>query len=236
MRRTLVVLLAVLAAGVGSTLVALPAEAAPKPVTIKKIPTRYVDWDGTAVVRPNVTKAKKVKVYRKLLIVRQGGKVIRRDRPAVKLRPGTYVVTTKVRYKAKGKKRTAVARQKLRVVQGRCATRADWRSVRIDPGFSPSVTGDSPAVVATKLRSTGVSSTYAVQDAIDALVAYRETIADDPAALADVDARIAALEDLLARGIVSITDREYAGCGGRLDVLIEFANDTEAISSATDAA
>lgn len=152
MRRTILGLLTALAVATGSTLVAAPAEAAPKPVTIKKIPTASIGWNGTAVVKPVVKKAKKVKIIKKTLTVRQGSKVLRKNRTAVKLKPGTYRVTTKVVYKHRGKKRTKVATQRLQVKQGRCATKADYRSIKVKP---TSRAGDATKAVARKLHQSG---------------------------------------------------------------------------------
>lgn len=153
MRRVLIGLLATLLIATGSTLVASPAQAASKPVTIKKLSTQWIGWDGKATVKPVVKKAKGVTVTKQRLTVRNGAKVVRKNKSAVKLKPGTYRVTTKVTYKLRGKKRTATRTQKLVVKQGRCATQADYRSIKVSASAG---VGDAVAVVVKKVRNQGV--------------------------------------------------------------------------------
>jgi len=152
MRRMLLGLLTALTVALGSTLVAAPAQAASKPVTIKRISTQSIDWVGTATVKPTVKKAKKVTILKRTMTVRQGKRVVTRNRSSAKLKPGTYRVTTKVTYRFKGKKRSTVARQTLKVRQGRCAALADYRSIKVSPAPR---TGDAVATVARKLRHSG---------------------------------------------------------------------------------
>lgn len=183
MRRTLLGLLAAVLIASGSTLVATPAQAATKPVTIKKLSTQWIGWDGAAVVRPNVKKAKKVKIIRKAVTVQQGSKVIRRNKTAVKLRPGTYRLTTKVTFKYKGKKRAVVARQRLVVKQGRCATRDDYRAIRISVTAGA---GDAAATVARTVHSSGAFVSDLVGE--KTLAQWRDLVAGmDPEAAAAFD-------------------------------------------------
>lgn len=180
MRRTLLGLLAAVLIASGSTLVATPAQAATKPVTIKKLSTQWIGWDGAAVVKPHVKKAKKVKIVRKAMTVQQGSRVVRRNKTAVKLRPGTYRLTTKVTYKHKGKKRTAVARQKLVVRQGRCATRADYAAIKVSMTAGA---GDAVATVARTVHNSGFLASDMLGEMT--LGEWRDVIADiDPEAAA----------------------------------------------------
>ncbi|GAA3527520.1 hypothetical protein AFL01nite_03530 [Aeromicrobium flavum] len=223
MRRTLLGLVTALALAAGSALVAAPAEAAQKPVTIKKITTRSIDWYGTALVKPSVKKAKKVKVLKKTLTVRQGGKVVRRNRTAVKLAPGTYRVSTRVVYRFKGKKRVATRAQTLLVRQGRCATLRDFRTLKSDPTFSPDVVGDSVAAVSAKLRTSGTGERYTPEELIALLELFKLAI-DEPEFDALADQAIAEVKALQEQGVTELEDREYRACGGKITVFASFAN------------
>ncbi|MET1133663.1 MAG: hypothetical protein ABWX60_09600 [Aeromicrobium sp.] len=226
MRRTLLGLLAALAVGASATLVAAPAQAAPQPVTIKKISNKKIDWYGTALVKPTIKKAKKVTVLKKAMTIKQGGKVLRRNRTAVKLKPGTYVVTTKITYKYKGKKRGAFAKQRLIIKQGRCATVRDLRTLKTDPTFSPDVVGDSVATVSKKLHSSGEGYKYTPEKLIAQLEAIKVLIDDaDPEIVSMIDAMIAELKALQAKGVTQLEDRTHQGCGKQdIDVYATFAN------------
>ena len=238
MRRPFLGLLTVVALAVGATLVAAPAQAAAKPVTIKKISNKSIDWDGAALVRPNVTKAKKAKrirIVRKAMTISQGGKVVRKNRTAVKLRPGSYRVTTKVTYVHRGKKRVATARQSLVVKQGRCATARDARTLKADPAISAGVVGDSVATVSTKLRSSGRGASYTPEELIVVLGFFKKMMAADVPELAGVfDVAIAEVRAMQAKGVKVLEDRTYAGCGGAVDVYATFA-DGELYSAEDDA-
>lgn len=236
MRRTILGLLAALAVGASATLVAAPAQAASKPVTIKKISNKSIDWYGTALVKPSITKIKKVKVLKRAMTIHQGGKVVRKNRTAVKLKPGTYRVTTKITYKYKGKKRGVVRKQRLVVKQGRCATVRDLRTLKADPTFSPDVVGDSVATVSKKLRSRGEGETYTPEKLIAKLEALK-VIFDGEVPELDViiDAAIAEVRALQAKGVTQLEDRIYRGCGKQdIDAYATFANG-ELLSAEDDA-
>lgn len=234
MRRTLLGLLTALAVATGTTLVATPAEAAPKPVKIKKIPTRSVDWNGKSVVKPRVTKNKKVKnvkVTKKTLTVRQGGKALHQKRKSVKLPVGTYRVTTQVVAKVDGKRRVQKRHQKLLVKQGRCATVQDFRTLTTDPTYSPDVVGDSVSTVSTKLRSAGTGTTYTIAELrteIDAIVLLLELLVPEGTPehaemMEDINELKAMLDDLQTKGVTTLEDREYRGCGAKKSVYASFA-------------
>jgi hypothetical protein len=194
MRRTLLGLVTALALAAGPALVAAPAEAAPKPVMIKKITTRSINWHGTALVKPNVKKAKQVTVLRKTITIRQGDQVVRKDRTAVKLKPGTYRVTTKVVFRFKGKTRVHTAMQALVVRQGRCSTLADYRSIKVNVTAGA---GDAARTVAVKLRNSGVLLSELTGD-ITLGELRDEMAAEEPEAAAAFDDLIAAYgEDAL---------------------------------------
>jgi hypothetical protein len=106
MRKILVLLVAALV-GVGSplTLVA-PAQAATG-VTIKTIADPSAAPGKTATIKPKYVTSGKVKVTYARLTVRQGSKVVARDKASVALKisadPKVYSVTTVVKYKVKKK-------------------------------------------------------------------------------------------------------------------------------------
>lgn len=226
MRRILLGLMATAAVAASTTLVAAPAQAATKPVTIKTIPTRSVDWHGSALVKPSVKKAKKVKILRKAITVYRGGTVLRTNRTSAKLRPGSYRVTTKVTYRYKGKKRVAVRKQRLLVTQGRCATGRDVRTLKVDRAFSPSVRGDSVATVRKKLHSGGSGESYTPEELIRQLEALKVLIGDEiPELVAVIDEALAETRALQAKGVTVLEDRTYRGCGRQdIDVYATFAN------------
>lgn len=88
--------------------VAAPATAAEtKPsVTIKKIKSKTAKYGKKVTVKPSVKKAGKVKISSKLLTVKQGKKTIAKNKKSVKLKAGTYKVTTTVKYKVGTVKKT----------------------------------------------------------------------------------------------------------------------------------
>lgn len=225
MRRALLGLLATSSLVVGSALVATPAEAAPRPVTISKVSTRYVGWKGTAVVKPVLKKAKKVKILKRSFTVQQGSKVVRRTTAAANLRVGTYRLTSKVTYTYRGKRRTVVAKQGLTVKQGRCATAADLRLLKKDAQISPDVVGDSVATVSSKLRSRGTGLTYTTEEMIVVLGFFKKVAAAEEPGLGSIfDVAIAEVKVLQDKGVTTIEDRSYAGCGDDFDIYATFAN------------
>lgn len=182
MRRTLLGLLAAVLVASGSTLVAAPAEAASAPVTIKELGVRWIGWKGTATVKPAVRKAADVTVMKERLTVRKGNRVLHRNRASVKLQRGWYQVTTKVTYKHEGEKRTITRTQRLAVKQGRCATKANYHSVKakVAPGA-----GDKVRTVSKKVRSSGsyLSDFFGSSTLAD----WREIFEGDAEARQDID-------------------------------------------------
>lgn len=225
MRRTLLGLLAAVLIASGSTLVATPAQAATKPVTITKLSTQWIGWNGTAVVKPKLKKATGVKVTRRSLVVRQGGQVVRTNANAVRLKVGTYQLTTKVTYRLKGKKRTVSAKQRLIVKQGRCVTNADYRSVTVNETAGA---GDAARTVARKLRNSGELMSDVTGDMT--LGDWRdEMVAEDPDAAAAFDELIAVYgEDALMD--VSV----HAVCQDRRKMVAVLYIDGHAIDKSVD--
>jgi hypothetical protein len=84
------------------------ADAATKPVTVHKIATKTVASGASATVRPNVSTVGQVKVTSKKLTVKKGSKTVAKNKSSVKLKAGSYAVTSTVKYKTyvvKGGKR-----------------------------------------------------------------------------------------------------------------------------------
>ncbi len=226
---TSVVLSAVLAIG-GTAVLVSPAEAAPARVKITTIAKKSIGWDGKAKFKPSakVTKAgkkAKIKIKSKTITVRQGSKVVAKNRKSVTLRPGTYQMSVKVTYLERGKKIAAWKKFRTVVSQSACATNADYRSLIADPNFVPEVTGDSVSVVAKKLRSKGKGETYTPQELIDQLKAFKLIFGEfDPSIIPEIDAAIAEIEDLIEKGVTEFEDRTYRGCGDKFEVSTLFAN------------
>lgn len=80
--------------------VAPTASAAGDSVSIGKISQAKAPYGKKATVKPKVKKSGKVKVLSKTLTVKQRGKTVAKNRKSAKLKPGTYRVTTKVKYRS----------------------------------------------------------------------------------------------------------------------------------------
>lgn len=92
----------------GIGVVATPATAAEtKPsVKLSKIKSKKAKYGKKVTIKPSVKKSGKVKISSKLLTVKQGSKTLAKNKKSVKLKAGTYKVTTTVKYKVGTKKTT----------------------------------------------------------------------------------------------------------------------------------
>lgn len=94
--------------------VAPTASAAGDSVSIGKLPQANAPYGKKATVKPKLKKSGKVKVLSKTLTVKQRGKSVAKNRKSAKLKPGTYRVTTKVKYRSyKIVKTTKTARKRV---------------------------------------------------------------------------------------------------------------------------
>ncbi len=95
------------------------ATSAAKKVTVKKIPNKKVKGSAKATVKPKYSKGKKVKVKSAKLTVKKGKKTVAKNKKSVKLKAGTYKVTTTVKYSLKGKKKVykVSKKQTLKVIK-----------------------------------------------------------------------------------------------------------------------
>lgn len=84
-------------------------------ISIKTIPTKVVKGSAKATIKPSVSAAKGVKITSKVLTVKQGKKTLVSKKPYAVLKPGTYAVTTTVKYKVGSKSYTSSKTQTLRV-------------------------------------------------------------------------------------------------------------------------
>ncbi len=215
MRRTLLGLLTTLAIVGGSALVAAPAEAAAKPVRITNSTNAWVGWDGKATITPKFSKAKRVTIKKKVLTVKQGGKVIAKNRTKVTLRAGTYRVAVKVTYKYKGKTRTAAKSLTVKAKQGKCATNADVASVKLADLEAATINGDSLATVQKKLHSTGVVTERMtlremLESELEDAAEYPEDY--DAEEIAEIQAMLDTLsEEELNSDVIQV--RGFASCG-----------------------
>ncbi len=102
---------------------AVAAKEAPA-VTIGKIPAKTVKGSAKATIKPLAKAAKGVKITSKVLSVKQGKKTVAKNKASVKLKAGTYKVTTKVNYKI-GKKTRAISKTQTLVVK-KAAAKKSW--------------------------------------------------------------------------------------------------------------
>ncbi|MGQ2910358.1 hypothetical protein [Aeromicrobium sp.] len=209
MRKILVLLVASLV-GVGSTLtLVVPAQAATG-ITIRTIADPSAAPGKTATIKPRYSTSGKVKVTYARLTVRQGKKVVARDKASVALKiaadPKVYSVTTVVKYKVKkkgkyGKTITKSKRQDLFAFA--CATDAALKKIVLSdvPG-----TGQTSASVGKALGNPQ----YA--DVISLGELYTEAVeAGDTATAADV-------EGLYGKGWTESDDLvslPFAHCGAK---------------------
>lgn len=92
------------------------AQQAQTPVSIKRIPTKTVKGSARATIKPLVAKKASVQVTSKVLTVKQGKKIVAKNKRSVALKSGTYKVTTTVKYKVSGKKGTKTLAKAQRLV------------------------------------------------------------------------------------------------------------------------
>ena len=124
-----------MAAALGASLLVAPAAASePTPkVTVKKIASKKAAYGKSVTITPNVSKAGKVKISSKLLTVKKGSTTVASKKTSVKLKAGTYKVTTTVKYKVGTKKnattwvygstKTKTLTQTLKITQSAKPTR-----------------------------------------------------------------------------------------------------------------
>ncbi|RAX48636.1 hypothetical protein DQ353_13925 [Arthrobacter sp. AQ5-05] len=93
-------------------------------VAIGKIPTKTVKGSAKATIKPLAKAAKGVKITSKVLTVKQGKKTVAKNKTSVKLKAGTYKVTTKVNYKL-GKKKKSISKTQTLVVK-KAAAKKSW--------------------------------------------------------------------------------------------------------------
>lgn len=96
------------------------ADAATKPVTVKRIADKTVASGKKATVKPNVATSGQVKVTSKKLTAKSGSKTVAKNKSSVALKAGTYRVTTTVKYKTyvlKSGKRKYSATKTTKLVQ-----------------------------------------------------------------------------------------------------------------------
>lgn len=96
--------------------VAAAKKAAPA-VTIKKIGNKTISGKSKATIKPKYSKAKKVTIKSATLTVKKGKKTVAKNKASVKLAPGTYKVTTTVKYKYKGKNSKATRTETVKVTK-----------------------------------------------------------------------------------------------------------------------
>ncbi|WP_418276204.1 hypothetical protein ACNHYB_15260 [Isoptericola jiangsuensis] len=120
------------------------AKAAVPKVTITKIATRKAPYGKKATVKPHVTTSGPVSVSSKTVTVKKSGKTVAKNRKSVKLRPGTYRVTSKVKYKTSttttkswSKTKTKTRTQTLVVTEGRKPSRTTPTSAGNCPSWAP---------------------------------------------------------------------------------------------------
>ena len=122
------------------------AQAAAKPVTVKKITNKTVATGKSVTVKPNVATAGQVKVTSKKLTVKKGSKTVASKKSSVKLKAGTYKVTTTVKYKTyvikKGKRKyaktkTATLTQTLKITTKSHPSRTSPISEYDCPSWAP---------------------------------------------------------------------------------------------------
>ena len=84
---------------VSDTTESVPTPASKTSVDIKKIASPVAPVKGTATVKPSVSTAGWVTVISKVITVKQGNKTVVMNKTKAKLKAGTYLVKTTVKYK-----------------------------------------------------------------------------------------------------------------------------------------
>lgn len=124
------------------------AKKAPAPVAIKVIPNKTVKGNAKVTIKPLVrVNSKKAKLTKQRISVKQGNRTLASYAKSVRLKAGTYKVTTTVKYKRTGSKsiKTVSKKQTLVIKKARSRSRA---------GFTAAATG--PARPLTRSRATKV--------------------------------------------------------------------------------
>lgn len=221
--RRIITLVTVTAVAIALTaIVRAPADAAAGRLRVVNKPVAQIGWNSMATITPRVKKSAKVRIVKRKVTAYQNGRVVARGRK-VALPVGTYRVRMAVTWKASGKTHTTRRSLPVNVVQGACATAADYRQLTADPAYSAAA-GDSVAAVGAKLRSSGT-------------VGERTTVATRIASLQEIagiagtnrtrnqtHAIIAQLSVLAAKGVQVREDRIYPGCGGAIKAYAAFAD------------
>lgn len=151
-------------------------------VAIRKISNKTVAPGKKAKIEPNIKTSGKAKITKKTITVKQGGKTIAKNKKSVKLKVGTYKVTTTVKYKVKvttggkttwSKTKTKKISQTLKITKK--ATPAKAHRINTKAGQAEFVklvnkerkakglnalVLDSELSKAAKLNSTGESADY----------------------------------------------------------------------------
>ena len=114
-----VLIAGVAAAVLAGGFVSAPAQAAGY-VTIRTISTKTVAYGGSIVIRPSAVAKRNVSVRSKRLSVKRGKSYVARNATSARLRAGTYVATTTVKYRLKshgrlGRLRVTSKTQTLRI-------------------------------------------------------------------------------------------------------------------------
>ncbi|ANC32870.1 hypothetical protein [Isoptericola dokdonensis] len=124
-------------------------------VTIKKIPTKRAPYGGKATVKPRVAVVGVVSVKSKTLTVKKKstGKTVVKKAKKARLAPGTYKVTTKVRFQ----RYDSVTRQAL----GGVKTKTRTQTLVVKKGKRPSSTApinvdDCPGWAPIKGNQSGI--------------------------------------------------------------------------------
>lgn len=123
-RRTAAIAAISLALTAPGLVAAPPAAAADTRLTIARIPTVTAPYGKKATIKPKVTRTGQVKLLSKSLTVKQGKRTVVRDKTSAKLKPGTYRVTTKLKYRTyKLARSTKTVKQKVVGVEAWTETR-----------------------------------------------------------------------------------------------------------------
>ncbi|MFD1827583.1 hypothetical protein [Mumia zhuanghuii] len=134
----------------------VPAEAAPRPVVkVKKIATKTAPYGGKMTVKPVVRVRGQVAVASKTLTVKKDGRIVAKNRAKVRLKPGTYRVRTRVRFRTftivDGKRKYSAFKkrtrsQKLTIRRGQRPNRTDPISEWNCPSWAP-IKGNASSMI-----------------------------------------------------------------------------------------
>ena len=140
----------VLAVGVSTA----PAQAAPAPhsaiassvkvaaakkvtnkVTITKLKNKKVAYGKKATFKPAAKTTGHIKISAKTLTVKQGKKTVAKNKKSVKLKAGTYKITTTVKYKV-GTAKKSGSKTKI-VYKGKVKTKKLTQTIKVTQGKKP---------------------------------------------------------------------------------------------------